>query len=220
LKIIVSGFSFSQHRWPMKTHRLLPTFLALLLTGCASNHPMMGARCGTGFSPTRTDKIALTLRPNPSTKDAELGRVLTAELKREGFNLVPQAEADYTLSYAVEDDSTETYVPQRDFVVATPRQTAQELAASATPPPPGFSRPPPGFTPASFIGPTVVVYHNKGIRLYLYTNPKTHPGGLEMAWSGCIEAGDRVSAKREPLLIEALLTHFGQDYIGSVNLNK
>ena len=203
----------------MKAHRLLPTLLALLLTGCASNHPTVGARRGTGFAPAPTDKIALTLRPNPSAEDAELGRILTAELKRGGFNLVPQAEADYTLAYAVEDDSTETYLPQRDFAVSPAPQTTRDIILSANAALPGFTRAPPsGFAPS--LGPTVIVYHNKGIRLYLYTNPKTHPGGLEMAWSGCIEAGDRVSAKREPLLIEALLTHFGQDYIGSVNLNK
>ena len=203
----------------MKAHRLLPTFLALLLTGCASNHPMMGARCGTGFSPAPTDKIALTLRPNPSTEDAELGRILTAELKREGFNLVPQAEADYTLAYAVEDDSTETYLPRRDFAVSPAPQTTRDIIVSANPAPPGFTRAPPsGFAPS--LGPTVIVYHSKGIRLYLYTNPQTHPGGLQIAWSGCIDTGENISAKREPLLIQALLEHFGQDYAGQVSLPK
>jgi len=204
----------------MKTCWFLPAFLIILLAGCATNHPTVGAWRGTGFHPARTDQIALTSRPDPSAEDAELGRVLVAELKREGFKLVPAAEADYTLAYVLEDDSTATYMPQHDFVVATPAQTSQDLAASATPPPPGFSRPQAGLTPASSLGSTVVVYSNKGIRLYLYTNPQTHPGGLQLAWSGCIEAGQRVPAEREPVLIAKLLTYFGQDYHGTVDLEK
>jgi hypothetical protein len=205
----------------MKTLFLLMPFLAMLSAGCATtNHPTLAARRGDGFSPARTDKIALTLRPNPGPEDALLGRLLTAELQREGFHLVPPEQADYTLVYAVEDDSTATYLPERDFVVATPQETEQQRAASATPPPPGFSRPRPGFTPASSIGPTVVVYHDKGIRLYLYTNPQTHAGKFELAWSGCIEAGERISPDREPMLIKKLLGYFGQDYLGQVNLDS
>jgi hypothetical protein len=202
----------------MKAHRLLPALLALLRTGCASKHPTVSAWRGTGFNPARTDKIALTLRPNPSPEDAELGRLLIAELKREGFSLVPRSETDYTLAYAMEADSTETDMPQHDFAVSSTPQTTRDILTSATPAPPGFTRAPPGYSPS--LGPTVVVYHNKGIRLYFYSNPMTHPGGLQIAWSGCIEAGERFSAEREPLLIEKLLGYFGQDYHGTANLDK
>jgi hypothetical protein len=203
----------------MKARCLLLPLLAILLAGCASNRPMVGAWRGAGFSPAQTDKIALTLRPNPGDADAEAGRILTAELVREGFNLVPLAEADYTLAYAVEDDSVENYVPARVYAVSTPSQTSQNIIAPGMSAPPAFTpQSPQGFQP--YIGPTLIVYHTKGIRLYLYTNPKTHPGGLQIAWSGCIDAGEKVSAKREPLLIEALLGHFGQDYVGRVSLPK
>lgn len=202
----------------MQLHCLLLPFLTILLAGCASNHPTVGAWRSAGFSPAPTDKIAFTLRPNPSDEDAEAGRILTAELERKGFNLVPLAEADYTLAYAVEDDSTETYLPRRDFALSPPPQTSQDILASAAPGPSGYMRAPSGFAPS--IGPTVVVYHSKGIRLYLYTNPQTHSGKFQLAWSGCIDAGERVSAKREPLLIEALLGYFGQDYVGRVALSQ
>ena len=201
----------------MKAHCLLLSLLTIVLAGCASNHPTMGAWRGAGFSPARSDKIALTLRPNPSAEDAEVGRILTAELEREGFNLVPLAEADYTLAYAVEDDSTETYLPRRDFTISPPPQTSNVIMASGIPGPPGLTPvTPQGYQ--SSIGPSVIVYHSKGIRLYLYTNPKTHPGGFQIAWSGCIDAGEKVSAKREPLLVEALLGYFGKDYVGRVTL--
>ena len=193
---------------------------AILLIGCVSNHPTVGAWRGAGFSPVRTDKIALTLRPNPNHEDAELSRVLTTELKCEGFNLVPLEEADYTLAYVVEDDSVENYVPTPQFTVSTPPQTTKEITG-----PPnqiGSSyQTPTGMVPSGYQQPQsqmLIVYHDKGIRLYLYTNPKTHPGGLRVAWSGCIEAGEKVSVEREPLLIQALLGHFGQDYNGHVSL--
>jgi hypothetical protein len=199
---------------------LLPLLsLAILLAGCASDHPTVGARRGAGFSPTPTDKIALTLMRNPSDEDAELGRLLTAELKREGFNLVPPAEADYTLAYAVEDDSVASYVPARNFVVPNPAERTEVKVIEQTGPEfAGFVPPPLGPTPSA--PPEVVVYHTKGIRLYLYSNPKTHSGKFEVAWSGCIDAGEKITANRAPRLIQTLLGYFGQDYRGRVNLDQ
>jgi len=205
-----------RHNYMKLCLHLLPLASAILLTGCVSNHPTVGTWCGSGFSPVRTDKIALTLRPNPNDEDAELGRVLSAELKREGFNLVPLAEADYTLAYLVEDDSVDNYVPVPQFTISIPPQTTEQIADPRVRPPTDMA--PPGFQQPAIS--ELVVYHNKGIRLYLYTNPKTQPGGLQVAWSGCIEVGEKVSVEREPLLIQALLGHFGQEYSGRADLVK
>jgi hypothetical protein len=194
--------------------------LVILSAGCASKHPTVSARRNGGYAPARTDKIAFTVQPNPRAESAELGRLLTAELKTEGFQLVPAAAADYLLAYALEDDATETYLPQHDFVVQNPSQTSEYILAAGTPAQPGFVRPRERFDTAQSIGPTVVVYHNFGIRLYLYTNPQTHAGKLDIAWSGFIESGKKIPANRELTLIEALLEHFGQDYVGRVNLAK
>lgn len=191
--------------------------LAILSAGCASTHPTVGAWRDAGFSPKRTDKIAFALRPNPNSEDAELGRLLTAELKREGFNIVPAAEADYTLAYVVEDDSTEHYLPERDFTVGGPPQRTPNIVVPSKMPPPGLEEAQ-LYTPPS-ISPGVVVFHNKGLRLFLYTNPKAHGGNLQLAWSGCIEAGETVSSDREPLLIKTLLGYFGENYVGRVDLN-
>lgn len=204
----------------MRAHFLLLPLLVVLSAGCATKQPIVGAWRTDGFSPAPTDKIALTLRPNPSPEDAQLGEMLTDELQRLGFNLVSQAKADYTLAYAVEDDSTATYVPRRDFAVSTPSQTTRDTLSSANPAAAPFVRPTPGFTAAPSIGPTVVVYHTKGIRLYLYTNPETQSGKFVTAWSGCIEAGQSISGERERVLIEKLLNYFGHDYHGTVNLDE
>ena len=67
---------------------------------------------------------------------------------------------------------------------------------------------------------TEYIHPDQGIRLYLYVNPKTHPGGLQIAWQGCIEAGETVSPDREPLLIKTLLGYFGQDYTGRIELGQ
>ncbi|HXE42305.1 MAG TPA: hypothetical protein VN516_04705 [Candidatus Baltobacteraceae bacterium] len=204
----------------MKNQRfsLFSLFLIILSAGCASNHPTVSASRNASFMPTRADKIALTLRPNPNAEDAELGRALTVELQQESFNLVPMAEADYTLAYMMEDDSVEAYLPARNFTIeSAPPQTSAQIKASASPTPPGFARPRiEGFQQS--ISSETVVFHSKGIRLYLYTNPKTHSGNFQIAWSGCINAGERISSEREPLLIKTLLGYFGQDYNGQVNL--
>ncbi|HEX4349897.1 MAG TPA: hypothetical protein VH251_05905 [Verrucomicrobiae bacterium] len=182
---------------------------AILLSGCASTQPTVGAWHDSHFTPQRTDKLALTLRPDPTDEDARLGRILTAELEREGFNLVPLAEADYALTYVIENSAETSEVPGALPSMQMPPQTSRDIV---TPPnAESFQKPPPA---------TTVVFDDKDIRLYLYTNPKTHPGQLQLVWTGSIHAGETISDGREPLLIEALLGYFGQDYDGPVNLPK
>ena len=187
---------------------LLPLILAILLSGCASNRPTVGAWHDSHFTLARTDKLALTLRPSPTEEDARLGGILTAELNREGFNLVPLAEADYALTYVIENNPEESQVPGQLPFMQTPPQTTGQIV---NPTVESFQTTPP---------PTTVVFDNKDIRLYLYTNPKTHPGGLQLVWTGSINAGETISAQREPLLVEALLGYFGRSYAGPVNLAR
>lgn len=198
---------------PVKANFLLLSLLTILSAGCASNRVLVSTRHDAHFSPTPADKISMALRPNPSAEDAALGSVLLAELARENFNIVTNVDADYVLAYLVEDDSTENYVPARDYAISAPSQTSKDIIASGLPAPPGFTRAPSGFAPSA--GATIIVYHNKGIRLYLYANPKKYPG-LQIAWEGCIEAGESIPAEREAVLIRTLLGYFGQDYIGRV----
>ncbi|HLZ54762.1 MAG TPA: hypothetical protein VKS19_09820 [Verrucomicrobiae bacterium] len=187
---------------------LLPP-LVILMAGCATRHPMVSTWHESEFSPTRADKIALTLRPRPSPEDAELGRLLVDELKREGFNLVPMEKADYLIAGTLTDELvTDQQHRITTTVPAPPPQTTGQImtlpssSASET----SISRP--------------VIFRNRGIRLFLYTNPKTNPSGLQIAWQGYIATGQPATAERETLLIRTLLGYFGQEQHGPVNLGQ
>jgi hypothetical protein len=204
----------------MKVNCLLLSLLTILAAGCATNNGVIvSARHDVHFSPTPTDKISMALRPNPSPEDAALGSVLLAELKREGFDIVTNADADYTLAYLVEDDSTvETYqhhelvTSPNPYVVTLPPQTTSDMVVR------DLTGQRQRELCETVTVPVSVVVQRKGIRLYLYANPKTHPGGLQIAWEGCIEAGKTIPVGREPVLIKTLLGYFGQDYVGRVTL--
>ena len=204
----------------MKVHRLralvwLLPMLVILLAGCATHHPMVSAWHNSQFTLTRTDKIALTLRPDPSAQDAELNRLLVAELKQEGFNLVPIEQADYLLACTLEDE----LVDQGRSVTMTtpaspPQTTGQIMDQSLTG---GYSTGP-TFPANSVLKP--VVFRHRGIRLFLYNNPQTHPGGLQIVWQGYIAVGGTTTAEHETALIKTLLSYLGQEQHGSVNLAK
>ncbi len=197
--------------------------LAALFTGCASTTPqgiLVTAQRDPAFSPTRTDRICLTQQLNSRPEDAALARALTAELTRENFNIVTNTDADYTLACVIEDDSTSVSVPR----AIHPYSNAP--TSTVTPNVPGIDPLSPeerenGGQPGlqTEIVQVEYVHPDQGIRLYLYANPKKHPG-LQIAWQGCIEAGQTVSPGREPLLIKTLLGYFGQDYTGRVALGQ
>jgi hypothetical protein len=190
---------------------LMPA-LVILLAGCATRHPLVSTWTESHASPTRADKIALTLRPRPSPEDAELGRLLVDELKREGFNLVPIEKADYLMACALTDEWVED--PRQQITINTPaappQTTGQILSQSES-----FA----SSAPVSRVS-RPVVFRHRGIRLFLYTNPKTNPGGFQIAWQGYITAGQPVTAERETLLIRTLLGYFGQEQHGPVNLSR
>jgi len=131
------------------------------------------------------------------------------ELKREGFNLVPMEKADYLIAGTLTDELvTDQQHRITTTVPAPPPQTTGQImtlpssSASET----SISRP--------------VIFRNRGIRLFLYTNPKTNPSGLQIAWQGYIATGQPATAERETLLIRTLLGYFGQEQHGPVNLGQ
>jgi hypothetical protein len=101
----------------------------------------------------------------------------------------------------VEDRPPQSMIPGRS---PTPQTTEQIFISSMD-------------TPRTYPTSTFI-YHSKDIRLYLYTNPQTQPGRLRLVWQGSIAAGESVSAERELLLLQTLLSYFGKDQNGRVNL--
>ncbi|MDE3065995.1 MAG: hypothetical protein KGJ60_00445 [Verrucomicrobiota bacterium] len=196
---------------------LLPLAVSLLSAGCASNRPLVSAWRDPHFSPTPADTIALTSRPLPGPGDAELQHALVAELQHAGFRLAPPDQADYTLAFAVEDEGGEIIVPASRIVPQSVPPTRILAVPGAAFEVPGSSAEGPQQLPAP---PAATDYVDKGIRLFLYANPKTHPGGLQTAWEGCIDAGHKISTEREPVLLRTLLAYFGRDYTGRVSLAK
>jgi hypothetical protein len=165
------------------------------------------------ITPTRADTIALTLQANPSRETAELGRLLTTELKREGFHLVPVDQADYLMAYALEDQLVDQGRSITTTIPASPPQTTGQVMEQ--PPTDGYSTAP---TISAQTVSQPIVYRSRGIRLFLYANPKTHPGGFQIVWQGYIAAGQASSAGRKTALIRTLLGYLGREYHGSVNL--
>jgi len=202
----------------MKVHRLgallwLPWTLVILFAGCATKNPTVNAWRDAQLTPTRADTIALTIQPNPSPENAELGRLLTVELKREDFKLVPIDQADYLLAYTLEDELADQGRSIIMTIPASPPQTTGQIMDQSLTG--GYSAGP--TFPANSVS-RPVFFRNRGIRLFLYTNPKTHSGSFQIAWQGYIAAGQTASAEREMALIRTLLNYLGKEQHGSVNL--
>jgi len=193
--------------------------LAAFITGCATTPKgiLVSAQRDPAFSPAKTNTICMAIQSNPSRENAALASVLMAEMARENFNIVTNFDADYTLAFLIEDDSTSEIVPRAEHLY-NPDLPPQPAVAGGGLAPLNYENEQPGEpSMQTAIVETEYVHPNKGIRMYLYANPKKYPG-LQIAWQGCIEAGETVSPDREPLLIQTLLGYFGQDYTGRIDL--
>jgi hypothetical protein len=208
--------SDSQKIFPVKIVCIFLPILTLLVlsTGCASPRPLVSAWHNSDFSPTPVDKIAMTLTPNPSAKDAELGRLLTVELRREGFYLVPLEKADYLLACTADG---ERGADRQQVITITasagPSQTSDQFFSPL--PPVTISGSVSNTPSTATLEPGVA--HAHSIRLVLYTNPKNNPAGFQVAWQGYIASA---SSEREMALVRTLLGYFGREQHGPVTLTE
>lgn len=202
----------------------LPLALALFSTGCAtSKPPMVDTWRNSQFSPTPADKIALTDQPNPGPQDAAIRQLLIDELQREGFPVVSSDQADYLLA-CVLDEAVETqqivhvypeYNPMMQPGPLTPQTDSQVGGIYKDRATQQWFNPLPSPPPDRVV---TFRFTSKFIRLYLYTNPKTHAGNFQLVWQGNIDVNQPVSAGREQLLLKTLLGYFGKNHNGRVNL--
>jgi hypothetical protein len=187
--------------------------LAFLATGCATQRPRVDTWRNPQYSPTPADKIALTDRPNPRPQDATLGRLLVAELQRKSFALVPSEQADYLLTYVVSVSCNEEHRHVSTTVVSAPSQVAWDNTTMPQATPQAWNSSVP---PTVYVNP--VIYRSRDLRLYLYTNPKTHSGNFQMVWQGNINTELTASPERDSVRIRTLLGYFGKDQNGRVDL--
>src|SRR5882757_5961632 len=126
----------------MKTSRVillfwLPLILAFLSAGCATQRPLVQTWRDPQFSPTPTDKIALTDRHDPSPQEEALSRLLVTELQSEGFVITSPDQADYLIN-GIFDETTErqrvishsAYNPAMNHWPPTPQTDAQARTMS------------------------------------------------------------------------------------------
>ena len=188
---------------------LLPSSLLciLLFAGCASApRPMVDTWLNSSFSPTPTNSIALQPVANARPVDIATGKLLADEMQREGFVLVPADHADYLLSYVVSENVEEHVVSENSQAQALP---------PSTPSPQDVAQPGVVYSVSSVQKSYYV--RVRDIRLFLYTNPKTNPAGLQLAWQGTITIGKGMSAKGEQAELQTLLHYFGTEHNGTVD---
>ena len=139
------------------------------------------------------------------------------ELRQQGFHVVTSGEAEYTLTYWIDESwkRGKIVVSDREGTWANPRDADTRLPSL----PPFFGPPRPYYERSLGMQHVLEVpYETKGIRLKLFHQASMRAGQMQTAWDGYIEGGDRVSEKREPVLVRTLLNYFGRDFVGEAKL--
>jgi len=166
----------------------------------------------------------LASQSHPRLEERELRRVLTAELEREGFDIVNSTHADYTLAYWLDDSWNPMPAASQPVPMPYPSSVQRTVVYG-----PGGSVEYYG-VPDSLSLPAEIANRNheqewtylltKGIRLCLYPNHGPVSDKLSPVWEGYIELGLNTSPKRESAMVKTLLAHFGQDFQRRVRLKK
>lgn len=187
------------------------------VTGCASRTAYVVARQNAQYRLSATNRIAIADHAHPREEETALRQALMAELRQQGFDLVAPDKAEFTLTYWIDESwkRGKLVVSNRAGTWADPDSSYQNV-------PPYFG--PPG-VPYPYAQPELgiqrvvdVPYSTMGIRLKLFDQASMRSGRMQTAWDGYVEGGDRVSEKREPVLLRTLLQYFGRDFVGRAKL--
>jgi hypothetical protein len=186
-------------------------------TGCASRGAYVFARQNAQYQLSATNQIAIADHAHPREEEQALRQALLAELEQQGFELVAPDKAEYTLTYWIDESwkRGKLVVSNREGTWAYPDSHFQGAPPYFDPPgfPYPYGQPEPGIQHV-----IDVPYSTMGIRLKLFDQAGMRSGRMQTAWEGYIESGDRVSAKREPVLLRTLLQYFGRDFVGRAKL--
>lgn len=187
--------------------------LLLLLAGCAKRSSDIVARCGPQPVMTGASRIALLPTAQPRPEDLVLQKVVVAELERNGHRIVPQAEADYTMTCYVEENFVTRLQASTPMLNHTSMPGSPGTGVYLVQPTESF----PGLNPEERL-PRVEKIPRQGIRLRFYSGPSLRAGRFETTWEGYIEDGFTLRPERQPILVKTLLSYYGRDFIGRVKL--
>jgi hypothetical protein len=205
-----------QRRWGASLFGLM-VCLPLLTISCASPTAYVIARQSARYPLSLTNRITIADHAQPREEEQSLRTTLLAELHQLGFKVVSPDQAEYTLTYWIDESwkRAKIVVSDREGTWAIPHDADIHSAAL-----PAFFGPT-GTSYERSLGMQHVVevpYETKGIRLKLFHQESMRAGQMLTAWDGYIEGGDQISAKREPVLVRTLLNYFGKDFIGRAKL--
>ena len=189
---------------------ILFLLVAFLNSGCAS-HPrtMVNTWSDPAYMPTAASPIALNIPVGAKPEDAAFGDLLRAELTNESFHLVSADQADFLLSYVVSENEEE-HESAPIHRIGPPEASAQNTGQ--------IINPIPGPTGGDETPEKSYVVSTRDVRLFLYTNPKTNPKGLRLAWQGTITIDKGATPERQTALLRILLADFGKNYNGPVTV--
>ncbi len=189
----------------------------VVFTGCSSPNAHVIARRDARFNLSNASKITGE-HSHPREAEEVLKCDLVAALGERGIALVPPEQAEFTLTYWLDD----SWKPGKKFEYeGNPNMMFPR--PMVIPPPMGLG------------GPSTVIYHEpviaaprvvdwpyyvQGIRLKVYPRTGDPALRLQAVWEGYIEGGDRVSKKREPALLRTLLNYYGHDFNGKALVEK
>jgi hypothetical protein len=190
----------------------------VVLNGCSSPNAYVIARRDARFNLSNASKITLGEHSHPRESEEALRRDLVAALGERGIALVPPEQAEFTLTYWLDD----SWKPGKKFEYeGNPNMMFPR--PMVIPPPMGFGGPSTVIYQEPIImSPRVVAwpYYIQGIRLKVYPRTGDPALRLQAVWEGYIEGGDRVSKKRQPVLLRTLLDYYGQDFNGKAPVEK
>lgn len=184
--------------------------LPFLTSACSSSKAYVTARSQPQSSFTPASRIAVAPHAAPRREEQVLQQALQLELSRQGFQVVPADQADFILTYWIE----EAWKPGKQVIYPV-----DDWPASLPPPlPPILAGAPAGiaYSPHYEPAPRIVdaPFNVQGIRLKLFPAHGTGADQLRPAWEGYIEGGAIVRAKREAVLLRTLFQYFGRNFEG------
>ena len=190
----------------------------VVLTGCSSPTAYVIARRDARFNLSNASKITLAEHTHPRQSVELLKRDLVAALSERGITLVPLEQAEFTLTYWLDD----SWKPGKKFEYEGNPKMIYPRAIVVLPPR-GFGGPSTVIYNESVIAAPRVVdwpFYVQGIRLKVYPRTGDPASRLQAVWEGYIEGGDHVSKKCEPVLLRTLLNYYGQDFNGKAPVEK